>query len=274
MDTSLPSSTQPDELKPESGGSVDQRLEAESQSQSQGAVPFPSANPDTQQTVLHIKSTTSRSSWFGFSRTKASDRLTDVSATNLSTTPITSSIEGSGAVASDTSVPVRREGVDDSNVQAETVDLSSSSPAPAAPASSLPRDIHTSPSPIAFPSLAYSPPTPTSTIFLKSNTTSISSVDEEVPVLQNSTRTITPQAVVEAHETNLRAAGRKPSVSSLNPSASRFTLRLPLLGRPKVPLEQAVASAQAEDVREPTKTDDAGSADSKYLGPYMHLCTP
>ncbi|TFK50658.1 hypothetical protein OE88DRAFT_1713075 [Heliocybe sulcata] len=42
-----------------------------------------------------------------------------------------------------------------------------------------------------------------------------------------------------------------PKISSLNPATSRFTLTLPLLGRPKVPLEKAVAAAQAEDVRDP-----------------------
>ncbi|KAM5531194.1 hypothetical protein V8D89_015164, partial [Ganoderma adspersum] len=256
MDTSLPSSAQPDEPMSESNPSVDQQLEPQSPPQPQGAVPFPSTDPDTQQTVLPTKSATSRSSWFGFSRAKASDNLSDTL-----TTLIASSSEpplGSGAAAESTTVSTHV-----SNVQ-ETVDLSTSPPAPAAPASSPSRDIHTLPSSIAFPSVAYSPPTPTSTMFLKSNTTSISSVDEEVPVLQNSARTLTPQAVVEPHETNLRAAGRKPSVSSLNPSASRFTLRLPLLGRPKVPLEQAVASAQAEDVREPTETDDVAPADSLF----------
>ena len=34
-------------------------------------------------------------------------------------------------------------------------------------------------------------------------------------------------------------------LSSLNPSASRFTLSLPLLGRPKIPLKQMVTAAQA-----------------------------
>ncbi|EJF58899.1 hypothetical protein DICSQDRAFT_90018 [Dichomitus squalens LYAD-421 SS1] len=72
-------------------------------------------------------------------------------------------------------------------------------------------------------------------------------------------------AVVESQDAGSRA-GRKPSVSSLNPSTSRFTLRLPLLGRPKVPLEQAVASAQAEDIRgssdmgDTAKGDDGGNA--------------
>ena len=40
------------------------------------------------------------------------------------------------------------------------------------------------------------------------------------------------------------------SVSSLNPSSSsRFMLRIPLLGRPKIPLDQAVAQAASEDIR-------------------------
>ncbi|RDX43370.1 hypothetical protein OH76DRAFT_1361312 [Lentinus brumalis] len=65
---------------------------------------------------------------------------------------------------------------------------------------------------------------------------------------------LAPQAVVESQDS--KAAGRKPSISSLNPTTSRFTLRLPLLGRPKVPLEQAVASAQAEDIREPPSAEN------------------
>lgn len=40
--------------------------------------------------------------------------------------------------------------------------------------------------------------------------------------------------------------GRKPSVSDLNPSTSRFTLRIPLLGRPKVPLQEAVKNAEVD----------------------------
>ena len=39
---------------------------------------------------------------------------------------------------------------------------------------------------------------------------------------------------------NVEPRERKLSVSSLNPSSSRFVLRIPLLGRPKVPLEQVV----------------------------------
>jgi hypothetical protein len=39
------------------------------------------------------------------------------------------------------------------------------------------------------------------------------------------------------------------SLSSLIPSASRFSLSIPFLGRPKVPLERAMASAHATDIR-------------------------
>ncbi|KAI0820537.1 hypothetical protein BC628DRAFT_1330211 [Trametes gibbosa] len=68
--------------------------------------------------------------------------------------------------------------------------------------------------------------------------------------MDSSTATLTtPHAVVESQVA--KTAERKPSISSLNPSTSRFTLKLPLLGRPKIPLEQAVAVAQAEDIRDP-----------------------
>ncbi|KAI0365846.1 hypothetical protein BV20DRAFT_953453 [Pilatotrama ljubarskyi] len=67
----------------------------------------------------------------------------------------------------------------------------------------------------------------------------------------NATTLISPQAVVESQVA--KTADRKPSISSLNPSSSRFTLKLPLLGRPKIPLEQAVAVAQAEDIRDAPK---------------------
>lgn len=40
--------------------------------------------------------------------------------------------------------------------------------------------------------------------------------------------------------------GRVRTLSSLNPSTSRFTLSIPLLGRPKIPLDKAVAVAQQD----------------------------
>ncbi|OSC98323.1 hypothetical protein PYCCODRAFT_1375428 [Trametes coccinea BRFM310] len=109
----------------------------------------------------------------------------------------------------------------------------------------------------------YSPPNQR----LNSNATSISSVDEEVPrprftSLDNTVPVLTPQAIVESQVT--KAADRKPSITSLNPTASRFTLKLPLLGRPKIPLEHAVAVAQAEDIREPLRPADEAVAEGGH----------
>ncbi|EPQ55541.1 hypothetical protein GLOTRDRAFT_138440 [Gloeophyllum trabeum ATCC 11539] len=73
-----------------------------------------------------------------------------------------------------------------------------------------------------------------------------SSIDEEVPqIIRPSPPDEPPHAVVQ------HTCEPAPKISSLNPATSRFTLTLPLLGRPKVPLEKAVAAAQAEDVRDP-----------------------
>ncbi|KZT21741.1 hypothetical protein NEOLEDRAFT_1072918 [Neolentinus lepideus HHB14362 ss-1] len=75
-----------------------------------------------------------------------------------------------------------------------------------------------------------------------------SSIDNEVPQIapRSPPTEPPPQATVQpAPDTP------SPKISSLNPATSRFTLTLPLLGRPKVPLEKAVAAAQAEDVRDP-----------------------
>ncbi|GJE96161.1 hypothetical protein PsYK624_123540 [Phanerochaete sordida] len=53
------------------------------------------------------------------------------------------------------------------------------------------------------------------------------------------------------------------SVSSLNPSSSsRFMLRIPLLGRPKMSLDQAVAQAAADDIRT-SKSEDSIAEVSK-----------
>ena len=240
-------------------------------------MPFPAADP--QKTIRATKSTPSRSSWFGFSRAKPSSDAADPQSQTVpaqpqasasgTSAPSSSSVSGPAVPPAEPPAPgpaLTAPPVDVSSIPIEPVDLSPS-PLRAAPIRSPPRDIPSSSStstatakatPMGFSPQQYSPPTPSSPADnLRSATTSISSVDEEVPRLastglglESSALTITPQhAVVEPQDANLKAAGRKPSVSSLNPSTSRFTLRLPLLGRPKIPLEQAVASAQAEDVR-------------------------
>ena len=68
--------------------------------------------------------------------------------------------------------------------------------------------------------------------------------------LQNIALAITPQhPAVEPQDANVKAPSRKSSVSSSNLSTSRHTLRSPLPGRPKTPVEQAVANAGAKNVR-------------------------
>jgi hypothetical protein len=73
----------------------------------------------------------------------------------------------------------------------------------------------------------------------------VESVDDEVPVIK-----------VEVVETNapvkpLEVVSRKASTVGLNPSSSRFMLRIPLLGRPKTPLEEVIAHVGEE----PPKVD-------------------
>ena len=206
-------------------------------------VPFPTVDP--QKTVRASKSTPARSSWFGFSRSRRTSK--DSSSTAQ---------PAAGGTSTDSAA------VDPAPSASNVVDLSTSPRTEAPVATSPPRDIPSSgkpANPMAFSPVQYSPPTQRP----DSNTTSISSIDEEVPrprftSIEGSTPMVGPQAVVEPQDA--KAAGRKPSISSLNPSTSRFTLRLPLLGRPKIPLDQAVATAQAEDIREPAPAETSQAA--------------
>ncbi|EIN03565.1 hypothetical protein PUNSTDRAFT_93924 [Punctularia strigosozonata HHB-11173 SS5] len=75
-----------------------------------------------------------------------------------------------------------------------------------------------------------------------------SSIDEEVPGLPSSPTSPSHLRPPPPAPT-LSPSASGTSTINLNPTASRFTLSIPLLGRPKVPLERAVAAAQAEDVR-------------------------
>ncbi|OJT14551.1 hypothetical protein TRAPUB_8884 [Trametes pubescens] len=200
------------------------------------AVPFPSSEP--QKTIRASKSTPARSSWFGFSRAKDDESSahpgnTDAPSTSTATGPSTQSEQ-----------PV--------SPPSGAADSSHTSSATATPPQPVPLSVNPV-SPMSFTPTQYSPPNH----HINSNATSISSVDEEVPrpritSLDSTTSSGTlavPQVVV--HSEGAKTAERKPSISSLNPSTSRFMLKLPLLGRPKIPLEQAVATAQSEDIRDP-----------------------
>jgi hypothetical protein len=79
-----------------------------------------------------------------------------------------------------------------------------------------------------------------------------SSIDEEVPKLSVLTPPNTPGPV----NVMQNAGSGSSKLSSLNPSTSRFMLSIPLLGRPKMPLDQAVAVVAAGS-NQKGKSDDA-----------------
>jgi hypothetical protein len=103
------------------------------------------------------------------------------------------------------------------------------------------------------------------------STTSIPcSIDEEVPMLRHTPADSSPSSsppnmsppLVQSND----GTGGRARLSSLNPSTSRFTLSIPLLGRPKIPLDQAVAVAQWEGISKPedqpvsaTRADNAST---------------
>jgi hypothetical protein len=70
------------------------------------------------------------------------------------------------------------------------------------------------------------------------------SVDDQVrklPSAGSSLESVSPPVMLSTESSQ--------NLSSLIPSASRFSLSIPFLGRPKVPLERAMASAHATDIR-------------------------
>jgi hypothetical protein len=78
------------------------------------------------------------------------------------------------------------------------------------------------------------------------STNSPISVDDEVPKTQSTRTEIYGSNTSVSPASQFQKEGMP--VSSLTQSTSRFALRIPLLGRPKVPLDQVVAIAQAEDI--------------------------
>ncbi|THH30142.1 hypothetical protein EUX98_g4051 [Antrodiella citrinella] len=160
-----------------------------------------------------------RSSWFSFSRSKVSLSVPESSI---------SQVYGASAVS-----------VDD--IPEPAVPLSSY-----APDSGRPQPDPTVAETQPVPSPLSKPASPTSPQILETrNTTStISSVDEEVPPPKIGNASILPSdSPISLQAQDLNIPGRKPSVSSLNPSSSRFMLRIPLLGRPKIPLDQVVGTS-------------------------------
>ncbi|KAF8060266.1 hypothetical protein FPV67DRAFT_338410 [Lyophyllum atratum] len=83
-----------------------------------------------------------------------------------------------------------------------------------------------------------------------------SSIDEEVPALSvvtpPSSSPPTSPSIISSPSTQSNGGTGRARLSSLNPSTSRFTLSIPLLGRAKMPLETAVAVAQSEEAKNGT----------------------
>lgn len=66
----------------------------------------------------------------------------------------------------------------------------------------------------------------------------VPSLDDEVPALKLSKDV---ECAPPSSDDSAKVVTRRASVSGLNPSSSRFMLRIPLLGRPKTPLEEVIA---------------------------------
>lgn len=81
-----------------------------------------------------------------------------------------------------------------------------------------------------------------------SPTISITSVDDVVPQPKSSSSVTIPVPPQNPIPTTVGGVG-DIMTGMTGTTTSRLTLRIPLLGRPKIPLNQAVAVAQIEDIR-------------------------
>lgn len=87
---------------------------------------------------------------------------------------------------------------------------------------------------------------------VQSPTISITSVDDLVPQPKPLPALSIPVPPQNPVPITVGGIGDVTSTGATRPTTSRFMLRMPLLGRPKIPLDQAVAIAQVEDIRSPT----------------------
>lgn len=87
---------------------------------------------------------------------------------------------------------------------------------------------------------------------LLSPAVSISSVDDFVPQPKHSPALSIPVPPQNPVPIGVGGVGDVTTAGMAGTATSRFTLRIPLLGRPKIPLNQAVAIAQVEDIRNRT----------------------
>ena len=85
-----------------------------------------------------------------------------------------------------------------------------------------------------------------------SPTISITSVDDLVPQPRSLPALSIPVPPQNPVPIGVGGIGDVTATGATRPATSRFMLRMPLLGKPKIPLDQAVAIAQVEDIRNPT----------------------
>lgn len=216
----------------------------ENQSNDAMAIVFPSSEPDATP-----ESSVGRSSWFGsLGRARGKENAAKITQ-----------LQGAGTPKSTADASAFTTSLVDATVSFFSPEVTVVPPTPPQP-QSAPKPSETPPSiPRAIPSspkhkrswFAASSPTPsrpgaspTSPSPLNSSTSIASSLDEEVPELSNLAvpPAISPPLVhgpAGGDESTVR--GR---LNSLNPSTSRFTISLPLLGRSKIPWDQVVARAE------------------------------
>ena len=84
---------------------------------------------------------------------------------------------------------------------------------------------------------------------VSSPTISISSVDDIVPQPKSFSALSIPTPPQNPIPIGVGGVGDVTTTGMTGGTTSRFTLRIPLLGRPKIPLDHAVAVAQVEDIR-------------------------
>lgn len=220
-------------------------------------IPFPS------QTRVEppIPSPASRSSWFGsFSRSKGKDKAS-TSSTPVTSTESTNTIRPTTTTTHSSTSSVLP-------TSQTTLEPSASTTEPiAVPTAMYPQD----PAP-ATPQIAGSP------VHGTSNTTSISSVDDEVPRLRSLGNSPSNQAslaeTVAASALRETAVNRKPSMTSMNTTTSSggFMLRLPLLGRPKMPLNEVVAAAANPPTESAVAESSPAMNDGKVLPNKIIIC--
>lgn len=222
-----------------SEASVDTSTPHVEASATEGTIPFPSSGPEQRQI-------SSRTSWFGsLSRargkdtTKSADPPSRPTAQEALGIPIATHDEGVRNTPPPPSDPTQDLVSSQDTIRPQSI------PIPR-PSVQVTGELSTMSSPQIVPS------------------PSLTSVDEEVPrprLSAGSPPMEMPRAEVQPQDG--RSMGRKPSISDLNPSTSRFTLRIPLLGRPKVPLQDVVKNAEVSaqvDGSTPGRSDVAQDA--------------